>query len=180
MGIEMRRKDHVMNVNEELLATKLQEVARLLPDSGDLRELLESFLRTAGDAEVVRINPVAFAGNHGCDEAALIRLFLHGRKIGLLRMEWQYVCPGCGDIVESFQSPVVVEKIRGAQNLGVFRGSISGQQADPLLVALQFAIQEPPRRDRSHIFVAVRLRDQQGLVRAEMSGSCLAPWTVPR
>ena len=93
-----------MDLDEGLLATKLAELTRLLPDSDELRELLESFLRTAGDAEVVRINPVAFARTHGCDEAALVELFLHGRKIGLLRMEWQYVCPGCGDIVESFQS----------------------------------------------------------------------------
>lgn len=77
---------------------------RLLPDSGDLRGLLESFLRTASDRELVRINPIAFAQSHGCDEAALIDLFPHGRKVGLLRMEWHYVCPGCGDIVESFQS----------------------------------------------------------------------------
>ena len=93
-----------MDVNEGLLATKLEELDRLLPDSGDLRRLLESFLRTASDGELVRINPVAFAQSHGCNEAALIDLFLHGRKVGLLRMEWHYVCPGCGDIVESFQS----------------------------------------------------------------------------
>jgi class 3 adenylate cyclase len=93
-----------MGVNEGLLATKLGELERLLPDSGELRGLLESFLRTASDEELVRINPVAFAQSHGSDEAALIDLFLHARKVGLLRMEWQYVCPGCGDIVESFQS----------------------------------------------------------------------------
>lgn len=93
-----------MDVNEELLATKLEELDGLLQDSGGLRALLESFVRTASDAELVRINPVAFAQSHDFDEAALIDLFLHGRKVGLLRMEWHYVCPGCGDIVESFQS----------------------------------------------------------------------------
>jgi hypothetical protein len=71
---------------------------------GALRGLLESFLRTASDGELVRINSVAFARSHGCEQAALIELFLHGRKVSLLRMEWHYVCPGCGDIVESFQS----------------------------------------------------------------------------
>jgi class 3 adenylate cyclase len=93
-----------MDINEELLSTTLKEVERLLPDSGELRGLLESFVRTASDEQLVRINPVAFAQSHGMDEAALIDLFLHGRKVSLLRMEWQYVCPGCGDIVESFQS----------------------------------------------------------------------------
>jgi class 3 adenylate cyclase len=93
-----------MDINEGLLATKLGELERLLPASSDLRGLLESFLRTASDEELVRINPVAFAQSHGSDEAALIDLFLHARRVGLLRMEWQFVCPGCGDIVESFQS----------------------------------------------------------------------------
>lgn len=93
-----------MDVNEGLLATKLAELDRLFPDSGELRGLLESFVRTASDRELVRINPVAFAHRHGCDESALIDFFLHARKAGVLRMEWHYVCPGCGDIVESFQS----------------------------------------------------------------------------
>jgi class 3 adenylate cyclase len=93
-----------MGIDEALLATKLAELDRLSPASGEPRGLLESFLRTAGDEELVRINPVAFARRHGCDEAALIDLFLHARKVGLLRMEWHYVCPGCGDIVESFES----------------------------------------------------------------------------
>jgi class 3 adenylate cyclase len=94
----------VIDVNDGLLATKLEELERLLPGSDGLRELLESFLRTASDGELVRINPVAFAQSRGCDEGDLIDLFLHARKVGLLRMEWHYVCPGCGDIVESFQS----------------------------------------------------------------------------
>jgi class 3 adenylate cyclase len=97
-------EDHMMDLNERLLATKLKELERLLPDQGDLRFLFESFLRTASDRELVRINTVAFAQLHGWHEAALIDLFLHGRKVGLLRMEWHYVCPGCGDIVESFES----------------------------------------------------------------------------
>ena len=93
-----------MDVDEAQLATKLEELGRLHPASGDLRGMFESFLRTADDAELVRINPLAFARSRGVDEAALIDLFLYGRKVGLLRMEWQYVCPGCGDIVESFYS----------------------------------------------------------------------------
>jgi class 3 adenylate cyclase len=102
--LQLDGKDHVTDVNEVLLATKLGELDRLLPGSDDLRGLLESFLRAASDEELVRINPVAFAQRHGREEAALIDFFLHGRKVGLLRMEWHYVCPGCGDIVESFQS----------------------------------------------------------------------------
>lgn len=93
-----------MDVDEAELATRLEELGRLHAGSGDLRRMLEEFIRTAEDADLVRINPLEFARSHGLDEAALIDLFLYGRKVGLLRMEWQYVCPGCGDIVESFYS----------------------------------------------------------------------------
>jgi hypothetical protein len=34
----------------------------------------------------------------------VVELFLHARKLGLLTMEWQYVCPGCGEIVERLAS----------------------------------------------------------------------------
>ena len=84
----------VMDVDEALLATKLEDLHELLPDSGELLGLLESFVRTAGDGELVRINPVTFAQSHGCDEGALIDLFLHGRRVGLLRMEWHLRVPG--------------------------------------------------------------------------------------
>ena len=59
---------------------------------------------TAADPQLVRINPIRFAEERGIDHATTIDLFLHGRKAGLFAMEWQYVCPGCGDIVENFQS----------------------------------------------------------------------------
>ena len=93
-----------MTLDDKLLSAGLDELVGRLPDRRDVLDALATFIRTADDPELVRINPIRFAGEHGCDEAAVIELFLHARRIGLLRMEWHYVCPGCGDIVESFQS----------------------------------------------------------------------------
>ena len=59
-------------------------------------ELLLEFARTAQDRELVRINPVRFAEQHGLTKGEAVDLFLHARKEGLVTMEWQYVCPGCG------------------------------------------------------------------------------------
>lgn len=87
-------------VDEALLASRLDEVAAVLPQSEAMREALGSFVRSADDADVVRINPVQWAAAQGFAKAAVIQLFLHARKVGLLTMEWQYVCPGCGDVVE--------------------------------------------------------------------------------
>jgi hypothetical protein len=36
--------------------------------------------------------------------AVVVEVFLHARKLGLVTMEWQYVCPGCGEIVERLAS----------------------------------------------------------------------------
>ncbi len=67
-------------------------------------ELLLDFARTADDRELVRINPKRFAEQHGLTTREAIDLFLHARKAGHVLMEWQYVCPGCGEIVERLTS----------------------------------------------------------------------------
>ena len=87
-------------VNERLLAEKLERLAAVAPGDGELLDALDVFVRTAGDDALVRINPVRFGQQHGFATAAVVELFLHTRKLGLLTMEWQYVCPGCGEIVE--------------------------------------------------------------------------------
>jgi class 3 adenylate cyclase len=92
------------SVNEQVLAEKLQALAAAIPGAGDLVEVFDVFVRTASDAALVRINPVRFAQECGFATAAVIEFFLHARKVGLLTMEWQYVCPGCGEIVERLTS----------------------------------------------------------------------------
>jgi class 3 adenylate cyclase len=91
-------------VSEDLLAEELARVKTAWPAHADLLELLATFVRTADDAELVRINPVRFAQERGLARADVVDLFLHARKVGLLTMEWQYVCPGCGDVVERLPS----------------------------------------------------------------------------
>jgi class 3 adenylate cyclase len=91
-------------VNEQLLAERLERLAAAIPGRDVLLALFEDFLRTASDDLLVRINPIKFAQQHGLPTAAVIELFLHARKVALLTMEWQYVCPGCGEIVERLPS----------------------------------------------------------------------------
>jgi class 3 adenylate cyclase len=94
----------VSAVNEQLLAERLERLTAVIPSSGDLLDAFDVFVRTGNDDELVRINPVRFAQRRGFPAAAVIELFLHARKVGLLTMEWQYVCPGCGEIVERLAS----------------------------------------------------------------------------
>jgi len=70
-------------------------------------EVVDAFVdlvRHGTDREIVRINPVRFARDRGLNERSVVEMFLHGRKLGLVTMEWLFVCRGCGDIVESLAS----------------------------------------------------------------------------
>jgi hypothetical protein len=91
-------------VNERFLAESLDQLAAATPGGGDVLDVFDEFVRTASDDAIVRINPVRFADQRGFSTAAVVELFLHARKLGLLTMEWQYVCPGCGEIVERLTS----------------------------------------------------------------------------
>jgi class 3 adenylate cyclase len=100
----MRQQGSGLAVNEPLLAERVQRLAGAVPGQADLLERFEDFVRTASEDQLVRINPVRFATERGLKSAAVVELFLHARKQGLLTMEWQYVCPGCGEIVERLPS----------------------------------------------------------------------------
>ena len=93
-----------VQADKERLEAGLAQLAQALPGMSELLGRFGDFLRTAVDVELVRINPVLFAERRGLATPEVITLFLHARKIGLLTMEWQYVCPGCGEIVERLTS----------------------------------------------------------------------------
>lgn len=90
--------------NEQLLAERLHQLARAAPGTDELVGVLGSFIRMAPDEALVRVNPARFADEHGRSKAEVVDLFLHARKVGLVTMEWQYVCPGCGEVVERLPS----------------------------------------------------------------------------
>jgi hypothetical protein len=96
--------DSVSAVNEQLLGDGLERLGAAIPGCGELVDVFDGFVRTASDDELVRINPVRFAQQRELPTVAVVDLFLYARKLGLLTMEWQYVCPGCGEIVERLAS----------------------------------------------------------------------------
>ena len=91
-------------MNERLLTEKLDALAAAVRGNSELLRTLDVFVRSAADEALVRINPVRFAKQYALPIAAVVETFIHARKVGLLTMEWQYVCPGCGEIVERLTS----------------------------------------------------------------------------
>src|SRR5713101_6764344 len=81
-------------VSEPCFQERLDRLRASYANHDDLVRELERFVREAPDDQIVRINPIQYAADHGRDEAHIIDLFLHARKAGLLTMEWHYVCRG--------------------------------------------------------------------------------------
>jgi class 3 adenylate cyclase len=91
-------------IKEKLFSERLGALARAKKWSPRLLEKLQSLIREGDDYELFRINPLRFASDRGLVENEAIDVFLHGAKLGMFQMEWDLVCPTCGDSVESFRS----------------------------------------------------------------------------
>jgi class 3 adenylate cyclase len=68
---------------------------------GETARLLEDAIETGADHELGRINPLAFAGQRGAPEEAVIAAFLHAAQLGLFEMSWNVLCPGCGGVLDA-------------------------------------------------------------------------------
>ncbi len=95
------RKQEV-KINEELLDEKLEELEKARSWSPRVIAKLENSIRSEDDYSLFRINPLKFGNEKNISEQEAIDLFLYGSKVGLFDMNWQLLCPKCGDIVESF------------------------------------------------------------------------------
>jgi class 3 adenylate cyclase len=91
-------------LNEAGLADGLDRLATALNGRTELIDAFAAFVRKADDRAIVRINAVSLGQEFGFPTAAVVELFLHARKLGLATMEWQYICPGCGEVVERLTS----------------------------------------------------------------------------
>jgi class 3 adenylate cyclase len=88
--------------NAQLLDEKLALLEKARTWSPRVISKFEAFLDSPDEYSLFRANPYRFAENKAVDTQEAIDLFLHANKVGLLKMEWQVLCPSCGDAIESF------------------------------------------------------------------------------
>jgi class 3 adenylate cyclase len=91
-------------VKDRILAEKMGAVRNAREWSPNVLEKMETLIRSGDDYELFRINPLRFAADRGIVENEAIDAFLHGARQGLFQMEWNLVCPTCGDSVDSFRT----------------------------------------------------------------------------
>ena len=86
-------------------APALPDARDLHPDVLDTRlgtlkafagiQKLRSHLLTAPDLDVVRMRPFEVADRWREDRTAILRLFLHAARVGVLDLNWTVLCPSC-------------------------------------------------------------------------------------
>src|SRR5688572_33505092 len=92
-------------IDEKLLEERLTALESARSWSPRLISKLESHIRLANDAELLRINPIKFATDKSLnEEEEAIDLFLHAAALGLFEMTWNLICPICSCIIESFRA----------------------------------------------------------------------------
>ena len=91
-------------IDEKLLEERLTALESARTWSPRLVSKLESHIRSASDAELLRINPLKFAADKSLDEEETIDLFLHAAALGLFEMNWILICPVCSCVIDSFRA----------------------------------------------------------------------------
>ena len=93
-----------IKVNHQQLEEQLSRLEQARPWSPRVMSKLETFIRSAPDVDVFRVNPIQYALERSMAEAEAVDLFLNATKIGLFEMDWHIVCPHCGFIVDSLHT----------------------------------------------------------------------------
>jgi class 3 adenylate cyclase/predicted RNA-binding Zn-ribbon protein involved in translation (DUF1610 family) len=93
-----------IKIHKELLDEKLAELKKARSWSPRVIDRVEDFICSGDDYSLFRINPLKFGNEINISEQQAIDLFLYGVKIGLFEMNWQLLCPSCGDVVTSFST----------------------------------------------------------------------------
>ena len=91
-------------INEAQLDAQLAQLEQARPWSPRVMSKFETFIRSAADFDLFRVNPVQFAAERAIAEAEGLDIFLHAAKVGLFEMDWHVVCPHCGYVVDSMHS----------------------------------------------------------------------------
>ncbi len=89
-------------VNVKLLDEKLTALEKARNWTPRVVSKLEALINDPDDFTLLRVNPIKFGTDKGIAEREAIDLFLYASKLGIFKMEWQVLCPSCGDTVESF------------------------------------------------------------------------------
>jgi class 3 adenylate cyclase len=90
-------------IDDGILEHRLSELEKAHNWNPRVISKLETFIRTADDYDLFRINPIQYGNARGLSEGEAIDLFIFATKVGLFEMDWQLLCAFCPQVVGSFR-----------------------------------------------------------------------------
>ena len=90
-------------IDEHALEQRLSELEKAHNWKPRVISKLETFIRTADDYDLFRVNPIQYGSARGMSESEAIDLFVFASKVGLFEMDWQLLCAFCPQVVSSFR-----------------------------------------------------------------------------
>jgi len=90
-------------VSDDVLQARLADLAAARSWEPAILASLESFIRSADDYDLFRVNPIHYGSAAGLAEAEAVALFVHAAKVGLFEMDWQLLCAYCPQVAGSFR-----------------------------------------------------------------------------
>jgi class 3 adenylate cyclase len=90
-------------IDDSVLEQRLTELEKAHTWIPRVISKLETFIRTADDYDLFRINPIQYGRARSMSDAEAIELFIYAAKVGLFEMDWQLLCAFCPQVVGSFR-----------------------------------------------------------------------------
>lgn len=91
-------------MNKSILQQKIQSLLQYSTLNKEAVHKLGDVLKNMNDWNLLRINPLHFAQQHGLNDNDSIDIFVHGAKIGLFDLYYDLVCPACHGIIHNHNS----------------------------------------------------------------------------
>jgi class 3 adenylate cyclase len=87
-----------MSLNQLLLQQRIAALRAVPGLHAAHVDALATLLAGPDEWRCFRMNPLAFAAEHGVTTPDALDLFLHASRVGLLELRFNLVCPGCGGV----------------------------------------------------------------------------------
>jgi adenylate cyclase len=91
-------------VNQERLEQAFQRLQNYPQRGTVLDSRFQELVSTASDDDLTRINPHHLANAWEQPEQAVLTWLVYASHVGLFELNWESLCPGCADMLESFDS----------------------------------------------------------------------------
>jgi class 3 adenylate cyclase len=166
-------RDEQIEVQLERLDKRLADLDPSVPEP--LRDKLRAHICEAHDEDVTHMRPFALADKWGAERRAVLRLFLHATRAGILDLSWNVLCPNCRVPKADYHSLADLKPQAHCETC-----NIQFEADFDRLVELQFNVNQQIRRAQAAIFCIGGPQNTPHIIGQErVAAGAEASWPLP-